>query len=144
MDARKANAINRQLALEKQAAEQRQAMHEQRLAAMPEDLRGLYMVGLGFDAVRNALKVGMFPTLTHQHVAELRDFMHQHVLQCDEQIVAHPRFAEFFPAAAAKAEAMKAQRETLEAPAPVLVGPDGAPLELEPAPAILHLEDTLQ
>lgn len=140
MDPRKANAINRQIAMEREAAAQRQAAHEKFLASMPDDLRGLYMVGLGFDAVRNALQVGMFPTLPHQHISELRDFMRQHVVQCDLEIQQHPRFAEFFPEAAAKRDAKAAEREALEQPAVQLVGPDGAPLDMAAAPGILHLE----
>lgn len=133
-------AMQRQIALEQQAQQQRQAAHEALLASMPPDLAASYQVGLGLEEVRKALLAGMFPTMSHGHVAELREFMHAHVLHYDGLICAHPRFAEFFPAAAAKLEAGKLQAEALDVPPVLLVGPDGAPLDLEPAPGIIHLE----
>lgn len=146
-DARQAAAINKQIALEKEAAEKRQTAHEALLASMPEDLRGLYQVGLGFDFIAGLLKRGMFPNDSHQSVREAHEFLHRHVVECDHEICAHPRFAEFFPEQAAKAEARRLAMEAEEsAPpdGPVLVGPDGAPLDLSPAPNIVHVEEQIQ
>lgn len=143
-DPRQANAINRQLALERQAQEQRQAAHEALLASMPDDLRQTYGNGLFFEQVWNLLKRGMFPNDTHQLVHDCVDGMKAACMDVDFAIQAHPRFAEFFPEQAAKLEARKLQADIASAPAPTILGPDGAPLELEPAPGILHLEDVLQ
>lgn len=143
MDARRANAINRQIAMEREAQAAKQAKHDQLCASMPDDLRELYQLGLGFDAVRRALLEGMFPTIPHAAVGELREFMHRHVLHVDRAIVEHERFAEFFPEQAAKAEALAAanaaQGAAVSGPAVTLVGPDGAPLDLAPAPGIIHV-----
>jgi len=140
-DPRQAAAILRQRELEQQAAAKRQAEHNALLARMPDDLREMYQVGLGVDFVCGLLKRGMFPNDTHDSVHEGIAFMTKHVHALDQTICAHPRFAEFFPEQAAKLAARNAAREALEKPAPQLVGPDGAPLDLAAAPGIIHVDD---
>lgn len=121
-------AFAKQAELEQQARQlraEREALLRERL---PEDLREIYQRGRGAEFIFGLLKRGQFPADTHQDVHAAIMFMAEFIVDMDNQVTAHPRFAEFWPEAAAR----KAEREQQDAVAPPqLLGPDGKPVSLE-------------
>lgn len=118
-------AFAKQAELEAKARQE----HAEREAALrerlPEDLREIYQRGRGAEFIFGLLKRGQFPNDSHQDVHAAIMFMAEFMVDMDQQIAAHPRFAEFFPEAAAR----KRAKEQQEAKPPQLLGPDGVPLE---------------
>lgn len=115
-------ALNQQLELEQKASDQKASDRQAWLDRMPPELRGEFSNGLQFNEIIKLLGRGRYPDDPYTAVQHAIQFLAGAVTGCNQQLMAHPRFEEFWPKAAQK----------LKDEATHLVGLDGRPLGQTP------------